>query len=278
MNNPPKLIRTSPFPDLPDEFVENKVSFKDGTIPNSYSLSYIDIAGTGFYDWTNQIDTRGLGRVKISSNNFASYLKQETPTNHNEYILVSGYKPQVSTSTRGLLKGKTGTGKPPREDDFKLEAFPDYNEPHPNPPSPEVTEIRGKFQTQADYDDKSQPAFPNNDTYDAVFKYSVDGETQPLEQKVNSTYFGYDGAVNVMTNANIDQFDIPGYVNPEVNNDSSQGGGIDFDPDPNGSDRGSPPQDDFTPPTVPSVPTEDEDDDDGSDDQDEDENDEGTIT
>jgi hypothetical protein len=223
-----KIINETPFSPIPTSVIDDVVAASTG---NPTQTATFD--SNGIYDWNSQI--ADLGRPTISSNNFRTYLQDyEDPFGA---IVSSGsaysFIPSPASYTKGLVDDS---------DDFKHKFFPDYNDET----GPDNL-IRGRFKTQAEYDGQTTDPFAGGGYSEFTFKYSADGVGDPATKKIDNRYFGPDGTVTVVTNQNPETFGLPNWT-PTVPVLTSSGGG--FNPDPDSSDRGSGPTDDFTPPTT----------------------------
>lgn len=223
-----KIINETKFPSIPTSVVSSIVEASTGNPLETASFS-----SDGIYDWTAQINK--LGRPNIANNNFNTYLQDyEDPFGA---IVSSGssysFIPSPASYTKGLVDDN---------DDFKHKFFPDYNEGT----DPDNL-IRGRFKTEAAYDGQTGDPFFGGGYSEFKFKYSADGVGVPATKNIDNKYFGPQGTVTVITNSDPATFNLPNWT-PTVPVLTSSGYG--FNPDPDSSNRGYGPTDDFTPPTA----------------------------
>lgn len=223
-----KIINETTFPPIPTSVVSDIVAASTG---NPTQTATFD--SNGIYDWNSQI--AALGRPTISSNNFRTYLQDYDDSFGAIVSSGSAYSfiPSPASYTKGLVDDS---------DDFKHKFFPDYNDDtDPN------NSIRGRFKTQQEYDGQTTDPFAGDGYSDFTFKYSADGVGAPATKKIDNKYFGPQGTVTVVTNTDPETFGLPNWT-PTIPVLTSSGDG--FNPDPDSSDRGSGPSDDFNPPTT----------------------------
>lgn len=223
-----KIINETPFDSIPTSVVDDIVEASTG---NPQQIATFD--SDGIYDWNAQINK--LGRPTIASNNFKTYLQDyDDPFGA---IVSSGsaysFIPSPANYTKGLVDDN---------DDFKHKFFPDYSD-NTNPNNA----IRGRFKTQQEYEGQTTDPFAGGGYTEFKFKYSFDGVGAPTAKNIDNKYFGPQGTVTVITHADAKNFNLPNWT-PSTPTMTTSGNA--FNPDPDSSDRGSGPTDDFTPPTT----------------------------
>lgn len=230
-------LPTESFPPLSGEYVAERDSvYKTGTRKAERVSS---IGSQAFYDNSSQ-EERLI--IELTNNNIDNYLKDYIDYDYG--VLFSGEKPDIATSTFGLLKSNVGSDK------FVLESLPNIDE------GAGESLKRGKFKTQADYDIAAET--PPSSYASFSYMEMSDGVAAPTSRQVNTSFFGVNEYVDEEIRDTVESFNLPNYGNPSVPINTTESGGSIFNSNPFAKDRyPSAPDDEYKSPK-PDTTTEEE--------------------